>query len=209
MLGTIDVLYHSSIKINKEIVVYIDPFRINKEFHDADLIFITHSHYDHYSEEDILKVKKETTKIVLTKDILERAIQLGFDKEDILGVEPNRYYEINNIKFNTIPAYNTNKQFHPKSNNWVGYIIDFDNIKYYIAGDTDITEENKNVKCDIAFIPVGGTYTVNYIEAAELTNKIHPKLVIPIHYGGIVGTKQDAIEFQKLLDKDIECRIIL
>ncbi len=209
MLETIEVLCHSSIKISKGIIVYIDPFKIDKEFHDADLIFITHSHYDHYSEEDILRVKKENTKIILTKDILEKPLQLGFNKESILAVEPNKDYEIDNIKFTTIPSYNVNKQFHPKSNNWVGYIIDFDNTKYYIAGDTDITEENQNVKCDIAFIPVGGTYTVNYIEAAELTNKIHPKIVIPIHYGSIVGTKQDAIEFKKLLDKDIECRIMI
>ena len=209
MLETIEVLCHSSIKISKGIIVYIDPFKIDKEFHDADLIFITHSHYDHYSEEDILRVKKENTKIILTKDILEKPLQLGCNKESILAVEPNKDYEIDNIKFTTIPSYNVNKQFHPKSNNWVGYIIDFDNTKYYIAGDTDITEENQNVKCDIAFIPVGGTYTVNYIEAAELTNKIHPKIVIPIHYGSIVGTKQDAIEFKKLLDKDIECRIMI
>lgn len=209
MLESVKVLCHSAIKISKGVTIYIDPFRIDQDFNDADLIFITHSHFDHYSEEDILKVKKQNTKIILTSDIVENAMKLGFDRDNILEVEPNKDYEIDNIEFSTIPAYNTNKQFHPKTNNWVGYIIDLDNIKYYIAGDTDITEENKKVKCDVAFIPIGGTYTVTYEEAAELTNIIKPKVVVPIHYGSIVGSKEDAINFKKLLDKNIECVIII
>ena len=209
MLESVKVLIHSSIKIDKEVTIYIDPFKINQDFNDADLIFITHSHFDHYSEEDILKVKKQSTKIILTNDIVDNAIRLGFDRDNILVVEPNKDYEIDNIEFSTIPAYNINKQFHPRVNNWVGYIIDLDNIKYYIAGDTDITEENKNVKCDVAFIPIGGTYTVTYKEAAELTNIIKPKIVVPIHYGSIVGNKEDAIKFKELLEEDIECVIMI
>ena len=209
MLESAEVLCHSAIKINRGMIIYIDPFKINQDFNDADLIFITHSHFDHYSEEDILKVKKQNTKIILTNDIVDNAMNLGFDKDDILVVEPNKEYEIDNIKFSTIPAYNINKQFHPRANNWVGYIIDLDKTKYYIAGDTDITEENKKVKCDVAFIPIGGTYTVTYTEAAELINIIRPKIVVPIHYGDIVGNKQDAIEFEKLLDKNIQCKIMI
>ena len=109
----------------------------------------------------------------------------------------------------TIPAYNTNKNFHPKDNKWVGYIINLDNTTYYIAGDTDKTPENKQVKCDVAFVPIGGTYTMNTFEAAELVNEIKPKVVVPIHYGLIVGTKEDAINFKNLIDKDIECNILM
>ncbi len=113
------------------------------------------------------------------------------------------------IEFTTVPAYNTNKQFHPKENEWVGYIIEIKGIKYYIAGDTDITEENKKVKCDVAFVPVGGTYTMNFKEAAYLINEIKPKIAVPIHYGGIVGTNQDATNFIKLLHPTTEGVILM
>ena len=96
-------------------------------------------------------------------------------------------------------AYNIDKPFHPKENNWLGYIIEIDGIRYYIAGDTDITEENKKVKCDVAFVPVGGTYTMDFKEAAQLINIIKPKFAIPVHYGSVVGSKQDATDFIKLL----------
>lgn len=206
----LQILCHSSIKmIENEMVIYIDPFRIKDVAKDADVIFITHSHYDHFSPEDILKIKGENTNIIVTNDLYEKTLELGFDKTDIYVVEPNQLYEINNVKFKTIPAYNTNKKFHPKENGWVGYIIDLNDIKYYIAGDTDITEENKLVDCDVALIPIGGTYTTTYEEAAELTNIIKPKKVIPTHYGEIVGEKDDANKFKKLIDSSIECEILI
>ena len=106
-----------------------------------------------------------------------------------------------------MPAYNKNKQFHPKEKEWVGYIIKMEGTTYYIAGDTDYTKEASKVKCDVAFVPIGGTYTMNYVEAAALINKIKPKYVIPIHYGTIVGNPEDGILFKELLDKKIECII--
>ena len=209
MLENIEVLCHSSIKINKEKIMYIDPFRINKNYNDADIIFITHDHYDHYSEEDIDKIKKQDTIIVAPKKLFTKILEKGFEKDNIITVEPNKKYNVKGINFETIPAYNINKQFHPKENAWVGYIIELEGVKYYIAGDTDITPENKEVKCDVAFVPVGGTFTMNYKEAAELVNEIKPKIAIPIHYGSIVGTEQDAIDFSKLLNSDIEYKILM
>ena len=203
----IEVLCHSSIRIEGENkIIYIDPYRIKEEKNDADIIFITHSHYDHFSEEDILKIKNENTQILVTTDLLERTIELGF-KEDITVVNPNNSYTVLDIEVNTIPAYNINKQFHPKENNWVGYILTIEGKSIYVAGDTDINEENKNVKCDIALLPVGGTYTTNYEEAAELANLINPELVIPTHYGEIVGEKEDAIKFKKLINENINVEI--
>ena len=209
MLENIEVLCHSSIKINKGKVIYIDPFRITKNYNDADIIFITHDHYDHYSEEDIDKIKKQDTIIVAPKKLFTKILEKGFEKDNIITVEPNKKYNVKGINFETIPAYNINKQFHPKENAWVGYIIELEGVKYYIAGDTDITPKNKEVKCDVAFVPVGGTFTMNYKEAAELVNEIKPKIAIPIHYGSIVGTEQDAIDFSKLLNSDIECKILM
>ena len=209
MLEGIDVLYHSSIKINKGKVIYIDPFKIDENYSDADIIFITHNHYDHYSPNDINKVRKEDTIIIAPEDLYEELQNMRFKQENIIAVKPNEKYTIKEIRFETIPAYNINKKFHPKENGWVGYIIEIDGIRYYIAGDTDITEENKKAKCDIAFVPVGGTYTMNFKEAASFINEIRPNIVVPIHYGSIVGTKQDAILFSRLLNQEIKCEILM
>ena len=207
MIENIEWLGHSSIKIKGEKIIYIDPFKININYNDADIIFITHSHYDHFSLEDIKKCMNENTKIVITKDLENDSFTL-FNNEKIITVLPNNQYEIDTIIFNTISAYNINKPFHPKENNWVGYIINMNNIKYYIAGDTDKTIESSKVKCDIAFLPIGGKFTMDYKEAADLANEIKPKIVIPIHYGTIVGSKEDAINFKSLISSDIECIIL-
>ncbi len=209
MLENVEVLNHSSIRINKEKTIYIDPFKINKNYNDADIIFITHDHYDHYSEEDIDKVIGENTTIVIPEELLKKLLKKGIQKSAIITVEPNKEYITQGIKFKTIPAYNTNKAFHPKENEWVGYVIEIQGSKYYIAGDTDITEENKKVKCDIAFVPVGGTYTMNSKEAAQLINEIQPKIAVPIHYGSVVGTEQDAIDFIRLLNPNIKGIILM
>ena len=209
MLENIEVLYHNSIKINKGLTIYFDPFKINKEYMDADIIFVTHSHYDHYSEEDIKKIKKEDTQIVAPTDLLDNLLTIGFTKENIILVNPTEKYNVKDITFKTIPAYNTNKNFHQKSNNWVGYLVTIDGITYYIAGDTDITEENKEVKCDVAFVPIGGTYTMDYKEAAELINIIKPKIAVPTHYAAIIGTKEDGINFIKLLNSDIDYKLFI
>ena len=209
MLENVEVLYHSSIKIKDNKIIYIDPLKIDKDYNDADIVFITHDHFDHYSEEDIDKVINENTTIIIPEELLTKILRKRINKNAVITVESNKEYMVQGIKFETIPAYNTNKTFHPKENDWVGYIITLDGIRYYIAGDTDITEENRKVKCDVAFVPVGGTYTMNYSEAAELVNIIKPKIAVPIHYGSIVGTKQDATNFIKLLHSSIKGIILM
>lgn len=210
MLENIKCLGHSTIKmVSDNKVIYFDPYNIKLEYKDADIIFITHSHYDHFSEDDINKIKKENTKIVISKDIYDNVLKLGFLKDNIIVVTPNNNYQIDNINFNTIPAYNIDKAFHSKNNNWVGYIFNINNYKYYIAGDTDITEENKKVICDVAFLPIGGIYTMDYKEAATLANIIEPRIVVPIHYGTIVGNIEDAYKFKELLNDNIRCEIMI
>ena len=209
MLENVEVLYHSSIKIKDNKIIYIDPFKIDKDYNDADIVFITHDHFDHYSEEDIDKVINENTTIIIPEELLTKILRKGINKNAVITVESNKEYMVQGIKFETIPAYNTNKTFHPKENDWVGYIITLDGIRYYIAGDTDITEENRKVKCDVAFVPVGGTYTMDFKEAAQLINEIQPKIAIPIHYGSVVGTNQDATDFVKLLHPSIKGIILM
>ena len=207
MIDKIRLISQSAIKISSEKIIYFDPFKIDNNYNDADYIFITHSHYDHFSEEDLLKVKKESTKIIVTSDLVDKAKELGFI--DVFVVEPNKKYSVDNITFETVPAYNIGKEFHKKEYNWVGYIINIDNTILYIAGDTDNIPEIRNINCDIAFVPVGGTYTMNYKEAAELIEEMKPKLAVPIHYKTVVGSVEDAYNFKKELDEKIDVKIIM
>lgn len=209
MLEGIEVLCHSSIRFGRGKVIYFDPFKIEGNYNDADVIFITHDHYDHYSEEDIDKIVKEDTIIVVPEDLKTKLLKKGWKEENIITVRPNESYTVKNIEFKTIPAYNVNKQFHPKENAWVGYLLEIEGVTYYIAGDTDITEENKKIKCDVAFVPVGGTYTMDYTEASELINEIKPKVAVPTHYGSIVGSKKEGDKFSKLVNSEIKVVILM
>lgn len=208
MIKNVKWLGHSTIKFLEEKVIYIDPYNLDEEYHDADIIFITHNHYDHFSGEDIKKCMNSTTKIVVTKDLYDATIELGFKETDITCVLPNKDYEIDGISFSTVPSYNIKREYHPKENEWVGYVISINDIKYYVAGDTDLLNENKSIKCDVAFLPVGGTFTMTAEEAAELANVISPKVVVPIHYGSLVGTKDDAINFKNKVNKNIICEVL-
>ena len=205
MIEHIRVLCHSCIKFEMGDIIYFDPYGIEEEYHDADFIFITHSHYDHFSPEDIAKIKKANTKIVITTDSYPNVLKLDFAPYNIMEVEPGNKYQIPNtqIVFETIPAYNIEKPFHPKENDWVGYVLHLHGKRYYIAGDTDVTPESLQVQCDVAFVPVGGQYTMDSKQAAELVNTIFPKAAVPTHYGAIVGTPQDAAQFRLCVNKDI------
>lgn len=207
-MKNINLFKHNSIKITGDFNIYIDPFEIDDETKDADIIFITHSHYDHFSINDILKIKNKNTIIVSTKDTYQELIKY-FDSNKIIIASPNNSYEVLGIKFYTVRAYNVNKSFHPIDNDWVGYIINIDNTKYYIMGDTDINDDVLKVKCDVLFIPIGGTYTMNYKEAASYTNTINPKIVIPTHYGLIVGDSKLGQEFKSLINNNISCEIYI
>lgn len=197
----IEVFTQSAIKLQGDQIIYFDPYSITEEYHDADYIFITHDHYDHYDEKSIEKVKKDTTKIIVPK-CLE-------DKEHALVVEANHSYQIDNISFDTIPAYNLGKSFHTKEMNYVGYKILIDGLYYYIMGDTDRTEEANQVTCDVCFVPIGGTYTMNVDEAADYINDMKPNTVIPIHYGSIVGDMQLGNDFSKQIEEKIKVLLLM
>lgn len=209
ILSGVEVFCHNSIKIKKEVIIYIDPYKIEKEYNDADYVFCTHEHYDHFSPEDIKKVIKEDTVIITVPNTLEETMKLQPDRSKIILVGPNESYDMRNIKFETTVAYNERKLFHQKSKKWVGYIITINGDRFYIAGDTDDLPELENIKCDVAFIPIGGMYTMNHSEAANLANEMHPKIVIPTHYGLIVGSKEDAEEFKQEVISDIKVEIFI
>ena len=189
---------NNSIQLIGSKKIYIDPYEIEENLHDADYIFCTHSHYDHFSENDLRKIIKEDTKIITVKSSEQDAKQL-VNKENVLIVEPGKNYKIDDIEFSTTYAYNVEKQFHPKQNNWVGFIINFDSVKYFIAGDTDNIDELHGIEADYAFLPVGGTYTMDYKEAAELANNLNVKVIIPTHYGSVAGSKEEGKKFKELV----------
>ncbi|MBR5375932.1 MAG: MBL fold metallo-hydrolase [Lachnospiraceae bacterium] len=202
-ISNITVNAQNSIRIDMGKIIYIDPFQIEGEPGDADYIFLTHDHYDHYSLDDINKVLQYETVFVVPEPMdikLRKNTYAGRN----LPVKPDNKYETEDFSFETVPAYNLLKPFHPKKAGWVGYILDIDGTRIYIAGDTDATKEAKNVRCDIALIPIGGTYTMNFKEAAKLINEIRPEYAIPTHYGTLVGKQSDGEGFRNLVDDGIK-----
>lgn len=208
MTEHIQVLTHSSIRIEDKIgVIYVDPFQIADEPHDADFILVTHDHYDHFSPEDIEKIGKNDTILVVPEKMKEKAKEAEVFTGRIETVAPGTFREIAGLEIESVPAYNNLKPFHPRSAGWVGYILRVDGKRIYTAGDTDATKDAKTVKCDIALVPIGGTYTMDAKQAAELVNAIRPEIAIPTHYGNIVGKKEDADVFASLVESPIKVEI--
>ena len=203
MYEEVQVLTHSSIRIAGNQIVYFDPFHVEGEPHDADIICVTHDHFDHYSPEDLAKVKNATTILVCPKTMEDSLSNSGISEEFTELVAPGDELEINGVRIQAVPAYNVGKQFHPQANQWVGYLVTMNEVTYYIAGDTDINEDVKKVRCDAALLPVGGTYTMTAEEAAELAEMIHPKAAIPTHYGSVAGKAEDGQIFADLLKDKI------
>ena len=201
----IDVFTQSSIRIRgSELTVYCDPFKMTEDPHDADLIFITHDHFDHFSVEDIGKVSKESTVLVIPEKMKEKAAEAAPLVSRIETVAPGNSYEKEGLSFETVPSYNKLKPFHPKGAGWVGYIFTIEGQRIYVAGDTDPNKDNKTVRCDIALVPIGGTYTMDALKAADFINEIRPAVAIPTHYGSIVGRPEDASVFAGSVDKAIQ-----
>ena len=137
---------------------------------------------------------------------MKNDVEASFNN-NLLLVEPDKTYTVGDIKFETFSSYNLSKKYHPKENMWVGYTLRLENQKVTIVGDSDATKELKNIKTDILLIPIGGEYTMNLFEAAEVTNSINPKKVIPTHYGEIVGNNMMGNEFKKLIANNIDCEL--
>ncbi len=168
-------------------IYYVDPFDLKSgELEPADLIFITHAHLDHCSFENVKKILKDDSVLIAPSDCLQM-IDVTNEK---ISVEPNKSYEVKNFKFWTFPAYNINKPFHPKENNWVGYFFNINGVKIYHAGDTDFIPEMESLQkwnIDIAMLPMGGTYTMDVDEAIQAANVIAAKTTIPMHYKRQLG----------------------
>ena len=202
----IKVFNQAAIKIESTKNIYFDPYQIKEEFHDADYIFITHDHYDHYDEESIKNIMKSETMIVVPECLKERVSKLT---TNYFLVSPNEKYNLADLSFETTFSYNIDKPFHPKEKGYVGYKIKLEDKHLYIMGDTDYLEENLHMTCDICFIPIGGTYTMDVQEAAAYINELKPELAIPIHYGSIVGALSLSKQFIDLVNPDIKVEVYI
>ena len=193
----IEWLGHASFKISNSKIIYIDPWKI-KNNDKADLILITHEHYDHFSLADIQKLIGDNTIIVAPEYAAPKIIG------NVKTIRPREKLNIKGIEIEAVRAYNINKKFHPIEKDYIGYIINLDNTKVYHSGDTDLIPEMRSIKTDIALLPVGGTYTMTAEEAANAANIINPKVAIPMHFGDIIGTREDAEKFKSLCKCKVE-----
>ena len=205
MTDNIEVFKQNSIRISGHPgVIYIDPLQLADDPHDADYVLITHDHYDHFSPEDIAKVSRRQTVLVVPEKMAKKAEELSGLVGKIYTVKPGTYHELDKLEFETVPAYNSLKPFHPKGAGWVGYILHVDGKRIYVAGDTDATKEAKAVRCDIAMVPIGGTYTMDAKKAAELINEMRPEIAIPTHYGELVGKPSDGEVFAENVKEPVK-----
>ena len=187
-------LGHDSFRIDAEMTIYIDPWKLAKNSPPADLILITHEHHDHFSKEDIEKIRRRDTQVVVTPTVAQ-----GLNGA-VREVHPGDRVELEGVTVEVLPAYNIEKRFHPRSAGHVGYVIAVDGLRIYHAGDTDAIPEMRDLAPDIALLPVSGTYVMNPDEALEAIRLLQPKLVVPMHYGDIVGTLADAERLRSLSD---------
>jgi len=193
MSVTIQWLGHASFRIShNDTIIYIDPWKLDISPHDATFVLVSHTHYDHYSSSDITRVSGPQTRLIATADVIEKE---GTGQT----VEPGRAIEIGQVRVTATPAYNPDKQYHPRANNWVGFIVEIGSKRIYYAGDTDIiTEMRELTEIDLALLPVGGTYTMDADEAVQAVSQIKPQQAIPYHWGDIVGSLDDAKKFAKI-----------
>lgn len=199
----IRVLHQNAIRIEADgRVLYFDPYGVQDAPHDADYIFVTHDHYDHFSPEDIGRVSKAGTTLVVPESARAAAEAVGLA---VLPVQVGQSAALPGVSFRTVPAYNLSKKFHPRAKDWVGYVAEFGGGIYYIAGDTDATPEARAVRCDVALLPIGGTYTMDAEEAADLARAIRPRVAVPTHYSHAAAARQ----FRQLLEGVVPCQILL
>ncbi len=193
-------LGHDSFRLKGEKVVYIDPWKLSPGAEKADIVLVTHEHRDHFSPDDIAKISRADTIIVAPQSVAAKS------NLKIQIVKPGDKVTVSGILIEAVPAYNVNKQFHPKTAGHVGYIVTLGGKRIYHAGDTDVIPEMAQIQCDIALLPVSGKYVMTAREAVEAAHTLRPALAIPMHWGDadVVGTRADAEEFKRLAQVPVE-----
>jgi len=194
-------LGHDGFRIDAGKTIYLDPYQIAGG-PTADLILISHEHFDHCSVEDVAKIQGSNTVIVTEKDSAKKLTG------DVRVLKPGDSLTVDDVNIQAVPPYNTDKDFHPQAKDWLGFIVETEGVKVYHAGDSDFIPEMKDLEVDIALLPVSGTYVMRADQAVEAALAINPKLAIPMHYGAIVGDEQDALDFKKALEGKVDVLIL-
>lgn len=201
---------HDTFRIAGSKVIYTDPYQVKKS-DEADIVLLSHEHFDHLSLDDLKKVTFPGTTILaspLCKDGLK-----GMKVKDTHFLDPGGKHTVGKVEIEAVPAYNLNKfrepghPFHPKGEKRLGFLVKMDGTTVYFAADTDFIPEMKSIKCDIALLPVSGTYVMTAEEAAEAAAALNPKFAVPMHYGAIVGSEADARKFKSLV-KNCQVEIV-
>ena len=202
MLKGVHWLGHASFRLDGSATVYIDPWKLRSGHQPADVILITHDHHDHLSPEDIAKITKLDTVIGCPQ------VCVGNLRGDVRTIKPGETITIGDVRVKAVPAYNTSKPNHPKEAGHVGYVVQMDDRKVYHAGDPDVIPEMADIGCDVALLPVGGTYTMTPEEAFESLEMIHPEFAVPMHYGDVVGGADAAEAFRRGAPEGVEVVIL-
>lgn len=208
MIEKLHWLGHSSFRWEASRIVYFDPWKLSKDSKKADVICVSHEHFDHCSKDDIKSISSFGTVIVTCDAGASELSSLKADCKEIRVMAPDDACEVNGVKIRAVASYNTNKKFHPKNANKLGFIVTMDSMTVYHSGDTDRIPEMDAIKCDVALLPISGTYVMTADEAAEAALVIKPKIAVPMHYGDIVGTASDAKRFENILKGKIEVKIL-
>ncbi len=208
MIEKLHWLGHSSFKWQGSKTVYFDPWKLSKKADKSDIICVSHEHYDHLSKPDIMAVSTPDTVIVTSEDVRKQLNSSEIGCKEIITMAPGDSINLAGVKIEAVASYNVNKGFHPKSAKKLGFVVTMDGLSVYHAGDTDRIPEMDGLKCDVALLPVSGTYVMTAGEAAEAALLIKPKVAIPMHYGDIVGKVSDARRFESNLKGKIEVKIL-
>lgn len=202
LIDRVHWLGHASFVIRNGKVIYFDPYNISAA-EKADLILVSHEHFDHCSADDIQKIIQPSTVIVTVPANQSKLSSVAGEIAEIKLVKPGETLTIDGIDIEAVPAYNVNKSFHPKASGWIGFVVEVDGERIYHAGDTDFIPEMSSVRCDIALLPVSGTYVMTAEEAAKAAAQIKPQIAVPMHYGDIVGNESDAKRFESLCECEV------
>jgi len=198
VIGNIHWLGHASFRIDNDLIIYIDPWRLQKVVPAADIVLVTHGHSDHLSPEDLAKITQPDTVFVCARPYANTI------EGNVRPISPGESIEVRGIGIHAVPSYNTNKPNHPKSAGNVGYVVTVGGVRIYHAGDSDVIPEMGDIECDVALLPVGGKYTMDAKEAVEAVRLIEPKIVVPMHWGAIVGSEHDAETLAARVPKSVQ-----
>ena len=204
MVENIAWLGHDSFRIEGSQTVYVDPWKLAAGAPPADVILVTHDHFDHLSNDDIARLRKPDTVVVGPHEVTSQVAG------ETRTIAPGQTIEVGGVTVHAVPAYNTDKfrgpgqVFHPQADGKVGYIVELDGRRIYHAGDTDVIPEMSDIEVDVALLPVSGTYVMTADEAAQACDRVKAKLVIPMHYGDIVGSAADARRFKERCSLPVE-----